>query len=193
MRKPGKCEFCGCETSRTSEKRCRPCAARQWQSKKEAAIVPCVDEKFRALVEVAKWHIGSGGYVFGKPVPKGGKWTLHHYVWFLAYGYKPKMLDHINRDKTDNRLENLRLATRSLNTRNTADRFRENGLPRGVEIAKRQYGLSKPYAARCSRHGRQHNLGYYATAEEAGEVARNAREIIEEFEIAESEDLARAG
>jgi hypothetical protein len=39
-------------------------------------------------------------------------------VWKLVHGYDPIEIDHINRVKTDNRLTNLREATRSINCRN---------------------------------------------------------------------------
>ena len=45
---------------------------------------------------------------------------VHRLVWIDANGPIPKglMIDHINRDKHDNRLENLRLVTRSQNAQN---------------------------------------------------------------------------
>ena len=42
----------------------------------------------------------------------------HRVAWYLAYGYWPKEVDHINGDKSDNRLNNLRECTRSTNMLN---------------------------------------------------------------------------
>jgi hypothetical protein len=39
----------------------------------------------------------------------------HRLAWFLTYGYWPKEIDHINHDKADNRIRNLRECTRSEN------------------------------------------------------------------------------
>lgn len=43
---------------------------------------------------------------------------LHRLAWFYIYGVFPKNIDHINRDKTDNRLCNLREVTLTENNRN---------------------------------------------------------------------------
>ena len=43
----------------------------------------------------------------------------HHMVWQVVHGYKPTMdIDHINGDKSDNSISNLRLATRGQNNSN---------------------------------------------------------------------------
>ena len=39
-------------------------------------------------------------------------------IWKLVHGYDPVEIDHINREKTDNRLSNLRETNRSGNCRN---------------------------------------------------------------------------
>lgn len=58
----------------------------------------------------------SQGY---KRVWNNGKSLRQHRVgWYLVYGYWPQELDHINGDKSDNRLINLRECTRSTNMLN---------------------------------------------------------------------------
>jgi hypothetical protein len=55
----------------------------------------------------------------------------HRVVWAMHYGAWPECdLDHANRDKTDNRIVNLRLAPRSHNVANAPSRSRK-GLPKG--------------------------------------------------------------
>ena len=54
-----------------------------------------------------------------KRISINGKYKLHHLAaCYLTYGYWPNEIDHINRDKTDNRLLNLRDSTRSTNKLN---------------------------------------------------------------------------
>ena len=56
----------------------------------------------------------------------------HRAVWAVAHGYLPVVIDHINGDKTDNRLENLREVSYSENNKNKIHPWRPNaqtGLP----------------------------------------------------------------
>lgn len=91
-----------------------------------------------------------------------GNLKLHRVAWFLYYGVWPlgKQIDHINGIKTDNRLENLRLATNqqnSLNSRAHKDNFYSHY--KGVSFDKRH---NKWVARFSSKH-----LGYFKTEEEA--------------------------
>ena len=56
---------------------------------------------------------------------------LHRAAWVLTYGPLPKQIDHVNGDKTDNRICNLREVTRSENEANKVHRWKNSpkGLP----------------------------------------------------------------
>ena len=89
-----------------------------------------------------KGGIGSldkDGYLIIKV--KGKQFKAHHIVWLLAYGDFPNQeIDHINRNKTDNRIENLRLSNRKQQNFNS-----KNHLEHGVYFDKTK-GLKKNYA-----------------------------------------------
>lgn len=57
------------------------------------------------------------GYFRGKIM--GREAFAHRLFWFLSHGEWPEMIDHINRNRADNRLCNLRAADRLLNARNS--------------------------------------------------------------------------
>jgi len=48
----------------------------------------------------------TSGYVEGRIDNK--LYTVHRLVWFYSYGYFPKYLDHVDTDRANNRLSNLR-------------------------------------------------------------------------------------
>ena len=47
---------------------------------------------------------------------------VHRLHWFMVYGYIPKMLDHIDMDRSNNRIDNLREVTNGQNMRNVKGR-----------------------------------------------------------------------
>lgn len=80
------------------------------------------------------------GSEFGNVKPKGyiqgtvlGKqYLLHHLVYLYHHGILPKMIDHINGDKTDNRIENLRTCNTSENSCNRGATKRNTTGHKGV-------------------------------------------------------------
>lgn len=95
----------------------------------------------------AKGQIEKNGKVVGRIGPKGymliclsekslginsRAYMAHRLVWLLTYGYEPTCnLDHIDRDRTNNSISNLRLANPQLNCRNKIARKSASGY-RGV-------------------------------------------------------------
>lgn len=83
---------------------------------------------------------------------------IHRAIWVLHYGEWPKgELDHINGDKADNRIENLRDCTKSENMRNQKLRSDStSGFP-GVHFDKER----GQWAARIGLNGGWTHLGRF--------------------------------
>ena len=80
----------------------------------------------------------------------------HRLAWMIHYKEEPpKVIDHINHVKTDNRIDNLRAATKSQNGLNrTASRVSKSGR-KGVFWDKNKW------MAQCVVMGKTHYLGRY--------------------------------
>lgn len=95
----------------------------------------------------------------------------HRLVWLYVYGYIPNCdIDHINMIKTDNRLCNLREATRSQNKANCGKTKRNSSGFKGVSSNK---NLNK-WTARICINYKTHHLGSFNTPEDASEAYQTA-------------------
>lgn len=65
------------------------------------------------------------------------KYFEHRLIWLYHYGYSPKEIDHINRIKDDNRIENLREVNRSQNMMNCKKQDDCSSIYKGVYWNKR--------------------------------------------------------
>jgi len=89
---------------------------------------------------------------------------VHRLVWCHVYGAWPKQfIDHINRDRSDNRIANLREASRSLNNSNTATPKTNTSGFQGVSWHKR----IGAWHANISIGSKKKSLGYFEKPEAA--------------------------
>jgi hypothetical protein len=64
----------------------------------------------------ALYSMGGHGYLQGRILYR--RYLAHRVVWAMHHGEWPNNIDHINHDKTDNRIENLRDVPQVENCRN---------------------------------------------------------------------------
>lgn len=109
----------------------------------------------------------------------GREYPAHRLIWWLVYGSLPSaFIDHINGDRTDNRLCNLRLATDAQNKRNVGMRSHNTSGFKGVTWDK----ANNRWLAHATHNGRGVHLGRYDKKEDAAEAYRQfAREAHGEF------------
>lgn len=102
----------------------------------------------------------------------GKHYLAHRVALAIVEGEWPRQhVDHINGDRTDNRLCNLRHATRSQNLQNKGVRRDSRSGIKGVAVDPRG-----KWRAKIRANNRIYNLGYFASAEEAAEAYRIAAE-----------------
>lgn len=98
---------------------------------------------------------------------QGITYLLHRLAWIYIYGdgtLKNLCIDHINRNKADNRIVNLRLVTRSINQRNHPLSTRNKSGKRGVYF---DTGKNKWRSLIRDFNGKQVCLGRYKNLEDA--------------------------
>lgn len=94
----------------------------------------------------------------------GQRYPAHRLAWLYHFGAWPSgMVDHINCNPLDNRIVNLREATRSQNAANQQRDANAAGF-KGVDVKR---GL---YRARITIGGRCVDLGRFSSAEAAAEA-----------------------
>lgn len=98
----------------------------------------------------------------------------HRLIWLLSKGAWPKgQIDHVNHVICDNRIENLRDVSASLNQQNQIQAQRHNKL--GV-LGVSWHKQKRKYHARIFVNGKLLHLGYFARVSEASEAYQNAKE-----------------
>ena len=114
----------------------------------------------------------ASGYIHVKINTKAHK--AHRLVFLYHYGYLPECVDHIDGDKANNRIENLRAATKEENCRNQKIRSTNKSGCKGVKWVK----CKNKWQVEVCRNYKQINFGYYEDLELASLVAIEATELI---------------
>lgn len=126
---------------------------------------------------VASWNLMHAGKPVGHLSKHGylstsvdnHKYQVHRLVWLFIRGQHPSdFIDHINGDRKDNRIQNLRIAPMLVNGKNQALRSNNKSGVMGVSWSSRR----KQWSAQIMVAGKTIHLGFHSTLD----GARAARE-----------------
>jgi len=100
------------------------------------------------------------------------KYSNHRLIFLMHHGYLPQCLDHIDGNKINNRIENLRPATIAENCRNSRIGKNNTSGVKGVNWVNHV----KKWRARITVDRKTVMEKYFKTIEEAAEAVKKARE-----------------
>ena len=104
----------------------------------------------------------SGGYLRG--MIDGQCYMVHRIIWLWHNGYHPETeIDHINRNPSDNKIENLRVVSRQCNKRNAGIRKDNKTGVKGVSFTEKR----KVWRAKIRLNGKSAFLGDFKDFTEA--------------------------
>jgi hypothetical protein len=98
-------------------------------------------------------------------------YKLHRIIFLYHYGYLPKEIDHIDNNKSNNLIENLREATRSNNARNIKLRKNNTSGVKNVIWNKQR----NKWEINLWFNGKRIYFGWYDDLNKAAKIAEKAR------------------
>lgn len=121
-------------------------------------------------------HLNGNGYVYVRV--DGAHYLSHRLVWLIHYDRWPKdQIDHINGDRADNRVENLREATNAENHQNKSSCANSSSSFVGVHWEPR----CGTWQAQITLGGKQKYLGSFHSEEAAAAAYAKAKAELHTF------------
>ena len=114
--------------------------------------------------------VNNRGYVVVQINKK--RYLAHRIIWLILNEKMPEMLDHIDGNRQNNLIENLREVDNTLNHWNERKRSTNKSGHKGVWWHKQ----SKRWEAACRVDGKQVTIGRFERIEDAAEAVRKFRE-----------------
>jgi len=133
------------------------------------------------LTGIFTWRVSRPGVKAGKVAGcrRDGYWVItlnrrgygaHRLAWLYVHGTLPDEVDHRDGDPGNNRIDNLRPATRAQNAANRGINKNNRTGFTGVSFIKAR----GKFQASIGINGKNVNLGMFDTAEDAAEARRKA-------------------
>jgi len=125
-----------------------------------------------------KFNTNFAGKEAGSKDPDGGlkvgvlkkTYKVHRIIWALHYGYWPKQVDHIDGNRSNNKLENLRDVDQQENCRNRAI----SSINTSGTVGVYWHTKHKQWQSRIRVNGKLLHLGYFKTISDAVEARKCA-------------------
>ena len=149
---------------------------------------------FSRALACFRWNAKWAGKIAGNIKPDGYRIILlayqpylaHRLAWLLAHGEQvqyPNELDHINGNRADNRIANLRAVSHTNNMANKKLHHNSRTGVRGVSLHR-----DGKFRASIGRNYQEHYLGLFATLEEAAAARREAEQRLQGAFARKTED-----
>jgi hypothetical protein len=110
------------------------------------------------------------GYIFTRI--DGTSFFIHRLIFMMHHGYLPEIVDHIDGNKLNNRIENLRASDHITNQWNAGISKRNTSGVKGVGWVKSR----NRWEARILVNKKKFHIGYFKTIEEAKQAIEKFRE-----------------
>lgn len=97
------------------------------------------------------------------------EYLMHRVIFFMHHGYWPEFIDHIDRDRSNNKISNLRACTHKQNMQNRSKR-KTTTTSKYLGVRK----IKKGFKVVIKGGGQYNNLGVYKDEKEAAKVYNKA-------------------
>lgn len=102
----------------------------------------------------------------------GKNYLTHRLIYLMFHGVLPTQIDHINGNRGDSRIENLRASTRAQNAQNAKTRKDNTTGVKGV------YPFKGKFKAQLQCNKVRYTVGYFNSVEEAKQAIQQKREEV---------------
>lgn len=119
-----------------------------------------IDKEDMEKISKYRWRVDKNtGYIYSDFI--GKKVYLHRYIMDIHTDKSGRVVDHVNRDKRDNRKENLRIVTQAENLRNLSILSNSNTGYRNI------YKKGKKFCLMSNYNGKVTYFGTFQTIQDA--------------------------